>query len=119
MPVPLTDIERKIYHYLLDFLTENTYQPSVRDIGAKFQIRSTKTVSELLQSLANKGYIERDPSRSRGVRLLGYEGTSRTRPVPYYLGLGTGEPALLAERAPAVSMVPVSALANMSSIKSQ
>jgi SOS regulatory protein LexA len=97
MPVPLTDIERKIYHYLLDFLTENTYQPSVRDIGAKFQIRSTKTVSELLQSLANKGYIERDPSRSRGVRLLGYEGTSRTRPVPYYLRLGAGEPALLAE----------------------
>ena len=45
---PLTNVERKVYHYLIDFLSENTYQPSVRDIGAKFRIKSTKTVSELL-----------------------------------------------------------------------
>jgi repressor LexA len=97
MPEPLTNIEQKVYHYLLDFLTENTYQPSVREIGRKFRIKSTKTVSEILQSLANKGYIERDPSRSRGVRLLGYEGASRTMPIPYYGRIAAGEPALLAE----------------------
>ena len=84
MPESLTPIERKVYHYLLDFLTEHTYQPSVREIGREFRIKSTKTVSEILQSLANKGYIQRDPSRSRGVRLLGYEGARRTVPVPPY-----------------------------------
>ena len=93
----LTNVERKVYHYLLDFLTENTYQPSVREIGKKFRIKSTKTVSEILQSLANKGYIERDPSRSRGVRLVGYEAASRTRPVPYYGRIAAGQPALLPE----------------------
>src|ERR671933_488936 len=97
MPEPLSNIEQKVYHYLIDFLTENTYQPSVREIGRKFRIKSTKTVSELLQSLANKGYIERDPSRSRGVRLLGYSGVSRTVPLPYYGKIAAGEPALLAE----------------------
>jgi repressor LexA len=97
MPEALTNTERKVYHYLLDFLTENTYQPSVREIGRKFRIKSTKTVSEILQSLANKGYIERDPSRSRGVRLLGYEGARRTVPVPYYGRISAGEPALLPE----------------------
>jgi repressor LexA len=97
MPEALTNIERKVYHYLLDFLTENTYQPSVREIGRRFRIKSTKTVSEILQSLANKGYIERDPSRSRGVRLLGYEGARRTVPVPYYGKIAAGEPALLPE----------------------
>jgi repressor LexA len=97
MSEPLTNIEQKVYHYLLDFLTENTYQPSVREIGRKFRIKSTKTVSEILQSLANKGYIERDPSRSRGVRLLGYEGASRTVPLPYYGRIAAGDPALLAE----------------------
>src|SRR5919201_1931868 len=97
MPETLNTIEQKVYHYLLDFLTENTYQPSVREIGRKFRIKSTKTVSELLQSLANKGYIERDPSRSRGVRLLGYSGVSRTVPLPYYGKIAAGEPALLAE----------------------
>jgi repressor LexA len=87
----------EVYHYLLDFLTENTYQPSVREIGRQFRIKSTKTVSEILQALANKGYIERDPSRSRGVRLLGYEGARRTIPVPYYGRIAAGEPALLPE----------------------
>lgn len=97
MPEPLTPIEQKVYHYLLDFLCDNTYQPSVREIGKQFQIKSTKTVSELLQSLADKGYIERDPSRSRGVKLLGHEAHRRTQPVPYYGKIAAGEPALLAE----------------------
>lgn len=97
MPEALTSIEQKVYYFLLDFLSENTYQPSVREIGKKFRIKSTKTVSEILQSLANKGYIERDPSRSRGVRLLGYESSRRTVPVPYYGRIAAGEPALVPE----------------------
>jgi repressor LexA len=97
MPEPLTPTERKVYHYLLDFLSEHTYQPSVRDIGREFQIKSTKTVSELLQSLAKKGYIERDPSRSRGVRLLGFQSARRVQPVPYFGKIAAGEPALLPE----------------------
>ncbi|HJR43627.1 MAG TPA: transcriptional repressor LexA [Gemmatimonadaceae bacterium] len=97
MPDPLTHIERKVYNYLLDFLSQNTYQPSVREIGRRFKIKSTKTVSELLQSLAKKGYIERDPSRSRGVRLLGYQTSRRIQPVPYYGKIAAGEPMLLPE----------------------
>lgn len=93
MPESLTPIERKVYHYLLDFLTENTYQPSVREIGREFRIKSTKTVSEILQSLARKGFIERDPSRSRGVKLLGYQGAGRTMPVPPYAADVAGQPS--------------------------
>ncbi len=97
MPEALTPIEGSVYNYLLDFTAENTYQPSIRDIGKQFQIKSTKTVSDLLQSLARKGYIERDPARSRGVRLLGFAGGSRTKPVPYYGKIHAGEPSLLPE----------------------
>jgi len=67
MSEPLTNLETSVYQYLLDFTAENTYQPSIRDIGARFKIKSTKTVSDLLQSLTRKGYIERDPARSRAV----------------------------------------------------
>jgi repressor LexA len=95
MTQPLTPTERRVYHYLIDFLAENTYQPSVREIGKRFRIKSTKTVSDLLHSLAVKGYIERDPSRSRGVRLIGYAGQAGTAPVPYYGKIHAGEPALL------------------------
>src|SRR6185312_11136916 len=97
MADPLTPVERRVYHYLLDFLSENTYQPSIREIGKRFRIKSTKTVSDILQALAEKGYIERDPSRSRGVRLLGFAGSGRTQPIPIYGRISAGEPALLPE----------------------
>ncbi len=97
MAETLTHLEGSVYKYLLDFTAENTYQPSIRDIGKMFQIKSTKTVSDLLQSLARKGYIERDPARSRGVRLLGFTGGNKTKPVPFYGRIHAGEPALLPE----------------------
>ena len=97
MPEALTPLEGSVYNYLLEFTAENTYQPSIRDIGRQFQIKSTKTVSDLLQSLARKGYIERDPARSRGVRLLGFTGGQKTKPVPYYGKIHAGEPSILPE----------------------
>jgi repressor LexA len=97
MAEQLTKLESSVYHYLLDFTAENTYQPSIRDIGKQFKIKSTKTVSDLLQSLAKKGYIERDPARSRGVNLLGFGAVMRTQPVPFYGKIHAGEPALLPE----------------------
>ena len=94
MPDSLTPLERRVYHYLLDFLAENTYQPSVRDIGRRFRIRSTKSVTDILQSLARKGYIEREGSRSRGVRLIGFSALGGTQPVPLYARVNASAPRL-------------------------
>ena len=62
----------------------NTYQPSIREIGERFGIKSTKTVSEHLQALADKGFLERDPSRSRGVKILGMDLGADTVSVPCF-----------------------------------
>ena len=97
MPEQLTQLERRVYHYMIDFLAENTYQPSIREIAKKFRIKSTKTVSDLLHALATKGYIERDESRSRGVRLLGYAAAGATQPVPFYGRVQSSEPPLVPE----------------------
>src|ERR1700760_3988269 len=97
MSEPLTQLEKRVYHYMIDFLAENTYQPSIREIARKFRIKSTKTVSDLLHSLEHKGYIERDESRSRGVRLLGFAAAGATQPIPYYGRIHAGEPHLLPE----------------------
>ena len=97
MSEQLTKLESSVYRYLLDFTAEHTYQPSIRDIGRQFKIKSTKTVSDLLQSLAKKGYIERDPSRSRGVRLVGFNGIVGATPIPYYGRIHAGDPALSPE----------------------
>ena len=83
----LTDLEQRILDYMVAYLRTHTYQPSIREIGHHFGIRSTKTVSELLQSLADKGVVERDPSRSRGIRILGLDLNARTVSMPCYRDL--------------------------------
>ena len=80
----LTDIEQRILDYMVFYLRSHTYQPSIREIGHHFGIKSTKTVSELLQSLADKGVVERDPSRSRGIRILGLDLNASTVSLPCY-----------------------------------
>lgn len=69
---------------MVSYLRANTYQPSIREIGQRFGIKSTKTVSEHLQALARKGFLERDPSRSRGVKILGMDLQPETVSVPCY-----------------------------------
>jgi repressor LexA len=97
MPEPLSKIERRILNYLVDYLKEHTYQPSIREIGKRFNIKSTKTVSEHLQALADKGHIERDASRSRGVRIQGLNLFPDVASVPCYGKIAAGIPALMAE----------------------
>lgn len=78
----LTTVEQKLWHFLIDFLAEHTFQPSVREIARHFRIPSTKTVADLLASLETKGYIRRTPGRSRGLVIEGFAGGSGTQPVP-------------------------------------
>ena len=87
MPVTLSAIERKILDYMVEYLRSNTYQPSIREIGEQFGIKSTKTVSEHLQALADKGFLERDPSRSRGVKILGVDLNAHAISVPCFSSL--------------------------------
>jgi len=80
----LTEVERGILDYMIRYLRTRTYQPSVREIGREFGIKSTKTVSEHLQALADKGFLERDPSRSRGIRILGVDLQATTASMPCF-----------------------------------
>lgn len=97
MPEPLSKIEKRILNYLVEYLKQHTYQPSIREIGKRFGIKSTKTVSEHLQALADKGYIERDASRSRGVKIIGMNLAPDMVTVPSYGKIAAGRPALLRE----------------------
>ena len=79
---PLSPVEQQVYHFLLDFLAEHTFQPSVREIGKRLKIPSTKSVTDLLAALEKKGYIAREAGRSRGVTIVGFAGGTGTIPVP-------------------------------------
>ena len=72
---------------MVSYLRANTYQPSIREIGRRFGIKSTKTVSEHLQALADKGFVERSPSRSRGIRILGLDLSAQSVSLPCFQDL--------------------------------
>ncbi len=99
MPPNLSEIERKILDYMVAYLRTNTYQPSIREIGERFGIKSTKTVSEHLQALAEKGFLERDPSRSRGVKILGVDLTAQAVSLPCFSRLPEDRSGQRASRA--------------------
>ncbi len=89
---PLSPIEQELYHFLLDFLSEHTFQPSVREIAKQLKIPSTKSVTDLLGSLEKKGYVQREAARSRGVTIVGFAGGAGTIPVPIMrIEPGTGD----------------------------
>jgi len=79
---PLTEIERKLWQFLIDYLATHSFQPSVREIAQHFRIPSTRTVADLMGSLQRKGYIRRTAGRSRGVVIEGFTGGVGTQPVP-------------------------------------
>jgi hypothetical protein len=82
---PLTKRESRLLEYLIEYLTANTYQPSLREICRALRLKSTKTASELIQRLAEKRYVELPESGSRparGIRIVGIELTIRRTLVP-------------------------------------
>jgi SOS-response transcriptional repressor LexA len=54
-------------------------------------------VAEVLQALADKGFIEREGARSRGVRIVGWSSMGQVQPVPLYARVNPVEPYLTNE----------------------
>ena len=70
----LSKRQHKILEFLNEYIEENGYPPSIREIGAAADISSTSVVAYNLRRLEERGYISRDRDVSRGLKL-----TSRVR----------------------------------------
>lgn len=51
-------------------MRERSYPPSVREICAEVQLKSTSTVHGYLKNLEEKGYIKRDPTKTRAIEIV-------------------------------------------------
>jgi repressor LexA len=65
----LSDRQKRILEFIHAYLEENSYPPTIREIGANVGISSTSVVQYNLERLQKKGYIERSEDVSRGLRL--------------------------------------------------
>ncbi len=65
----LTGRQRAILEFIEAFMEDNGYPPSVREIGKYVGMRSSSTVHTHLNNLQEKGFLTRDPSTPRGLRV--------------------------------------------------
>ncbi len=71
----LTERQNEILTFIKDFLRENGYPPTLREIGKKFQISSTFGVKRHLDALVKKGYLNIESNASRGLCIIDNEET--------------------------------------------
>ncbi len=65
----LTKRQREVYDFIRDKIRSRGYGPTVREIGAAFNISSPNGVMCHLKALEKKGLITREPNMSRAIML--------------------------------------------------
>ena len=64
---------KSVYNFIVEFIKENGYSPSVREICAGTNLKSTATVYNHLEKLKMIGKIDMKENTTRSIRVLGYE----------------------------------------------
>ncbi len=83
-----------IVDYVNQFIQENGYSPSVREIGAAVGLRSTASVSYHLQALQEKGLLQSPGAKGRKRAIVA---TSRQGQIPIVGVVTAGLPILAVE----------------------
>ncbi|HLA42723.1 MAG TPA: S24 family peptidase, partial [Aggregatilineales bacterium] len=66
----LSERQRKILNFIEDFINENGYPPTIREIGGAVSIGSTSVVNYNLNKLVREGFLERSQKVSRGLQIV-------------------------------------------------
>ncbi len=75
----LTDRQQQIWNFLVVYVDQHGYPPTVREIGEEVGLASPSTVHAHLANLERAGLLRRDPTKPRALELLGRE---RAEPRP-------------------------------------
>lgn len=66
---PLSQRQQQILDFIIDEIRANSYGPTVREIVRHVGDRSPTSVHRHLKTLETRGYISREPNKSRSIRL--------------------------------------------------
>ena len=97
----LTDRQREIWDFVVRYVDEHGYPPTVREIGEAVGLASPSTVHAHLANLERAGLLKRDPTKPRALELVGRTTPARQEPevakLPLVGQIAAGGP-LLAEQ---------------------
>jgi repressor LexA len=66
----LTKRQRQILDYISDFVENNGYAPSIREIGDNFNLSSPATVHAHIEHLKDKGFLKANFNEARSIELI-------------------------------------------------
>lgn len=91
--------EKRVYDFIKEKIGENGYAPSVREICAALNIKSTSTSQMYIDRLISRGYLERENGKSRTLKLANSEEDTSVHnyKVPVLGQVAAGLPILAAE----------------------
>ena len=75
----LTERQQEIWQYLIQYVDDHGYPPTVREIGDAVGLASPSTVHAHLANLERAGLLRRDPTKPRALELVGRRSASPQR----------------------------------------
>jgi repressor LexA len=74
--------EKQILDYMKKEISKKGYPPTVREICAALNIKSTSTAHKDIDRLEQKGYIKKDPAKPRALMMVNIAGDSKKSEAP-------------------------------------
>ena len=68
----MTKRQEEIYEYIVAYVKEHLYAPSIREIGVEVGLSSSSSVFAHLKALEEKGFIEIASKEPRAIKIKGY-----------------------------------------------
>lgn len=69
----MTSKQKEIYDFIISYMKENLFSPSMREIGMGVGLKSTSSVYTHLKNLQKHNLITMRESEPRTIRPVGYE----------------------------------------------
>jgi len=86
------ELLNNIKNFIEDFVAENGYPPSVRDISSSLNIKSTATVYKYLGKLNDLGIISKENNKTRALKVSSAVNKGDFSSVPLVGKIAAGEP---------------------------
>lgn len=93
--------EESVFNYIKSFITENGYAPSVREMCAACNLKSTATAFTVVNRLCEKGLLEKSDVKRRALSLA-----NKSQTVPLIGTVAAGQPIFAIENYEAFYSVP-------------
>ena len=91
----IDDKLKRVYEFTLDYINDNGFPPSVREICSKLDIKSTATAYSYIEKLRSKGLLEKAPLKKRALSVS--QKNAGFKSIPLVGTVRAGEPIFAIE----------------------